>query len=259
MSTNARQGWNAAQRASERPLHKRVEHKPVGDPRTNLLRGPWDAHCHGCGYYKCSCAPKPDPRIAELEKRAEDTRRFDAAIARALAKEVKPTPEQSRLARLQQAKAEREWRDNFQDVMLRNRAVLEAQAQLDVELEAITRELNRQVSLLAHTCPAHVERRIQEGIMPVVVSPALKASYCFVDDEAIYVSPMVYAKVKAEFAAKPESAREAADRMYREKVREARAGKDVTIEREYMGRWSDRPPPETPEQRAAFRAALADF
>lgn len=232
MSTSARQGWNAAQRASERPLHKRVEHKPVGDPRTNLLRGPWDAHCHGCGYYKCSCPPKPDPRIAELEKRAEDTRRFDAAIARA---------QQSRLARLQQAKAEREWRDNFQDVMLRNRAVLDgdkAAAELR-ELDAITRELNRQVSLLAHTCPAHVERRIREGNLPVVVNPELKDDNCFVNDEAIYVSPVVYAKVKDEVAPKPAPAEQMA--------------------REYMGRWSDRPPPETPEQRDAFRAALADF
>jgi hypothetical protein len=31
--------------------------KPVGDERTNLLRGPSDVHCKGCGYYVCSCDP----------------------------------------------------------------------------------------------------------------------------------------------------------------------------------------------------------
>lgn len=57
MRNGASDGWNAAQRAQERKLEKpRKMHGPVGDENANLLRGPHDVHCKGCGYYKCSCS-----------------------------------------------------------------------------------------------------------------------------------------------------------------------------------------------------------
>lgn len=75
---SARDGWNAAQIASERELpKKRKMHGPVGG-KVNSEEGAWRAHvsvgrgtfigfgevscCAGCGYHVCSCEPAaPEP------------------------------------------------------------------------------------------------------------------------------------------------------------------------------------------------------
>lgn len=88
--TDARQGWNAAQRASGRPLHKRKVHGPVGpkallqdkpdwtaairevgdnpDWPSNVRIGSGRGGTHPCcGYHVCSCKPvDPYARFHEV-------------------------------------------------------------------------------------------------------------------------------------------------------------------------------------------------
>lgn len=78
----ARQGWNAAQRASERPLTRRKVHGPVGKrvesnggPGITTAKREWFGLseltcCSGCGYHVCSCKPV-DPYAHYWELRAK--------------------------------------------------------------------------------------------------------------------------------------------------------------------------------------------